>query len=104
MLLAEKITLENRVLALSTLRVSHGPEPVAAVPAAASLPTTPAPSPTPAPLPAPAVTEPPIAQPATARADKADRATEKAWLKELERERDDLRKRVAALTRQVEDR
>jgi Flp pilus assembly protein TadD len=36
--------------------------------------------------------------------NKASRAAEKVQIKELERERDDLRKRVAALTRELQDR
>ncbi len=100
---SEKLTLENRVMTLSARPATPAPAPVA--PAAAG--AVPAPAPTPAaPSPTPVTAAAPIVSPAPAAApsSKAEKAAEKAWVKQLERERNDLRKRVAALSREVQDR
>lgn len=101
---SEKLTLENRVMTLSARPAT--PAPVPAVPPTGSAAPAPAPTPS-APTPtsvaaaaAPAVSPAPPAPPAS----NAEKAAEKAWVKQLERERDDLRKRVAALSREVQDR
>lgn len=48
--------------------------------------------------------KPPAPSPAPAVSPKAAKAAEKARVKELERDRDELQKRVAALTRELQDR
>lgn len=90
-LLAEKTTLEKRVTELSTRSRAD----VAVAPA----PATPAPTAAPAPVPPPTPASPPEKAP-EGKLTKA----EKAQIKALVRERDDLRKRVNVLSRQVDDR
>ncbi|NMD21513.1 MAG: tetratricopeptide repeat protein [Verrucomicrobia bacterium] len=98
---SEKLTLENRLMTLSARPATPTPAPVA--PETGGTAPTPTPA---APSPTPATAAAPIGRPASAAApsSKAEKAAEKAWVKQLERERNDLRKRVAALSREVQDR
>lgn len=93
-LLAEKSALEKRVNELAQAKTAPTPVP-------APLPT-PAPS-APATAAAPATVAPSAPAP-TAAETKADKKAQKEAIKLLTRERDELRKRVAVLNRELEER
>lgn len=87
----EKAALEKRISELSSRPAVTLPPVASVAPVTPTAPVTTTPAP---------ATE----KPKTAAQIKAEKSNEKAQIKWLERERDDMRKKVTALTRELEDR
>ncbi len=100
-LLAEKSALEKRVNELAQAKSKPATTAApASTPAPAPVTTAPAPAATPT----AAVTPAAPAPPPTPAETKADKKAQKEAIKLLTRERDELRKRVAVLSRELEER